>query len=98
MAVEPDFSELLLTISRDILAAARAGAWDTVDDLTGQREQLIASDAGRKAPTPGTESVWREVVRLNNEALQLAQSQLDHVSDGVQSAHNAQRLHKHYGG
>lgn len=98
MAVEPDFSEILLAISRDILAAARSGSWELVDELTAQREQLIDSDAGRKPPTAGTEAVWREVARLNEEALNLAQTQLEHVSDGVQSAHNAQRLHKHYGG
>lgn len=97
MAADIDFSQRLLVMTQAILDAARAADWERLNELTDQREQLINTDAGQQKPTPGTEAIWRQVDSLNREALALTENQLGQLGQGVQSAHNEQRLQKRYG-
>lgn len=92
-----DFVSQLLQVSQQILEASQRGEWEQVNALTAEREQMIASEAGQQPPVAGSEPQWREVDRLNREALALAQAQLEQLGQGVQSTVNQQRLQERYG-
>lgn len=96
MSETPPFVEQLLQVSAAMLAAAERNEWVELQQLSEQREQLLASEAARQPPQPGTAERWREIERLNNAALQLAERQLQEWSDGLQSSNNVQKLQKRY--
>lgn len=90
------FVEQLLALGNAMLAAAQQGEWAELQRLAEEREQLIASPAGQQPAQPGSQAQWREVERLNAAALELAESQLQQLADGLQSSNNVQKLQKRY--
>ena len=96
--------EHALTLTREMLAFARAGDWDNIVKLESDRSRVVEALRAQD-PSPGNDvgvsrkrEVISEMLRMDEEIQLLTQDWMHELRDILNSVSTEQRLSRTYGG